>query len=150
MGNSCGYQLVLIDGVTGEPLFDMDGQPIADGSIIELGVPRWGRVKTKERNDITLVTEKGYEWIYPQWDARRLILIFRILPDKISNTIELFRTLDEAVGGHRDPFLFYEDITGSPSSAIFVRKSKDFNEGTEFPITANPGTFRVLDYILEL
>jgi hypothetical protein len=149
-GNTCGYQLILLDGATGEPLFDMDGQPIATGSIITLGVPRWGRTKQKLREDLVLTTEKGYEWIYPQWDRRHYVLTFRILPNKLASSIEIFRTLDEAVSGHRDPFLFYENILGSPSSAVLVRKTKDFDEGAEQPITYTTGVVRSVDYVLEL
>jgi hypothetical protein len=127
-----GYQLVEIDSETGEPVFDNAGQPVASGSPVELGIGRWGRKIVKNRTDILLETERGRRYVYPQFDRRSFTILFRRTPLEL----EIFRELDEAVGGQRDPFLFIPDMD-NPDETIFVRKSPEFDEGTESAVVGS-------------
>ena len=96
------------------------------------------------RQDIVLETELGRRWIFEQFDRQTYAFTFRCTPDDL----ELFRTLDEAVGGQRDPFLFYPFFDVDPSLAIFVRKTPEFDEGTEQPGVLDSAIERIIDYTL--
>lgn len=145
MGYTCGYQLVTI-GADGEPTFDGSGDPIPTGPIVTLGIPRWGReIVRPHRENVELVTKMGRRWIYPLSELDSFRLTFRTTPD--GPTLSTFSTLDTAVGGNRDPFLFCEDVNASPRTFIFVRKDVDFNEGQEQPLK---GGVRSVDYVLTL
>jgi len=148
MSNRCAYQRVEI-GTDGEPVFDADGQPIPAGSppeIIELPIGAWGRtIVNPRRTSIVLETEKGRRWVFPQLERGEWSLPFDCLPDDL----ETFRTLDSAVGGNRDPFLFTFDVEASPIEWVFVRKDQDFDEGEEQPVSVN-GVQRRVRYVLNL
>lgn len=148
MSNIAAYQLVTI-GSDGEPTFDGSGNPQATGSVITLGVPRWGRRIGIQRDSIVHETERGRRWVYRRFERRTWQFVFRTdIPTKTA-TLAKFRALDQAVDGDADPFLFYPDFGDSPLLSYFVRLVKDFDEGTEQAI--NTGSIiRSTDYELIL
>lgn len=146
MSHQSGYYLVQI-GDDGQPVFDTNGQPIPDGSIILFPViGRWGRTIKTRRDAIRLKTERGRNWIYPQASIRTRELIFDCLPADLS----AFQDLDDAVGGDRDPFLYVEDVNASPTGWIFVRKDPDWDEGEETPVKISSAVTRRVRFVLHL
>ncbi len=112
------YMLVTLDA-DGEPDYDVDGEPVASGIIVELPInSRIGVEYGTERSDIVMETERGRRWVYPQFDRYRRTMTFRLTLDQLAE----FETLDEAVGGQRDPFFFIIDNDESPREMIFCRK----------------------------
>lgn len=113
-----GYMLTSI-GADGEPEYYSDGTPVATGSEIELPIQsRIGVEYGTERSDLLMETERGRRWVYPQFTRYRRTMIFRLTLAQLA----AFETLDDAVGGQRDPFFFIVDVDVSPQEQIFCRK----------------------------
>ena len=117
-----GYMLVTLNE-DGEPNYTAAGLPIGTGVIVELPVnSRIGVEYGKERFNETLETERGRRWIVEKFDRQVRRMVFRLtLSDLVA-----FETLDEAVGGDRDPFFFILDTHESPTERIFCRKESSF------------------------
>ncbi len=146
MAYQSGYQLVTI-GSDGEPTFDSNGDPVPSGSIIPFPViGNWGRTIKTRRDAVRLKTELGRNWVFPQADIRTREVKFYCLPEDLID----FQTMDDAVSGDRDPFLYYEDTDLSPTGAFFCRKSPDWDEGTEEPVTPNGTVERRVTFTLYL
>lgn len=121
-----GYRLVEI-GDDGEWTPDDDGEPIPSGDIVEFPMGKPGRHIAKERFDVVHETELGRRWVLARFDRRTFELEFYCFDEER----EVFETLDEAVGGNRDPFLYCPDLDASPQVWSFVRKEPNFDEGPE-------------------
>lgn len=135
-----GYCLVQT-GSNGEPVLDEDGLPSPSGPIIVLPDPVWGRGLGKDRTGIKFVTELGRRYVFRQFRRRKYRFPFLLLPDEL----EILRTLDEAVDGDADPFLYVPDVDASPIEFIFVRKVEgNFDEGRESPVLQN-GVTRLVE-----
>lgn len=145
MSYQSGYRLVVI-GSDGEPVFDAGGNPVASTDIIELPMGRWGRRLVKEYHDIVHETELGRRWVLARFERQTYELPFRIQPADL----EIFRQLDDDVGGMRDPFLYCDNIDVSPTTWVFVRKEPSFDEGQEQPVNVGGQVVRLVDYVLRL
>lgn len=142
---ACGYYLVEI-GADGEPVFDGSGDPIITGDLVTLPLGRWGREIEIERVNTVHETEKGRHWVFPQIERAKRRMTFRVQPSDLG----IFATLDAAVGGQRDPFLFVIDVTDSPFDMLFVRKDAGFVEGAEQPVFVGGQIVRLVDYVLTI
>jgi len=117
-----GYYLLTLDS-NGEPDYDGSGNPVIDGDLVTLPIQsRIGVEYGKERADILHETERGRRWVYPQFDRQVRRMTFRLTLAQMA----AFETLDEAVGGQRDPFIWMVDTDESPSTRLFVRKQAHF------------------------
>lgn len=117
MGNP-GYKLTDL-GTDGEPEYYSDGTPVITDPEVELPIQsRIGVEYGTERSDLLMETERGRRWIYPQFTRYRRTMVFRLTLAQLA----AFQTLDEAVGGQRDPFIFIVDVDVSPQEQIFCRK----------------------------
>lgn len=117
-----GYYLLTL-GADGEPEYYSDGTPVVSSSLVELPInSRIGVEYGTERADILMETERGRRWIYPQFTRYRRAMIFRLTLAQLA----AFETLDLAVGGQRDPFIFVIDTDVSPTEHIYCRKESSF------------------------
>lgn len=117
-----GYYLLDI-GDDGEPDYDVDGDPVISGDLVVLPIQsRIGVEYGKERADILHETERGRRWVYPQFNRQVRRMTFRLTLAQMA----AFQTLDEAVGGQRDPFIWVVDTEESPATRLFVRKDAHF------------------------
>ncbi|HTK86991.1 MAG TPA: hypothetical protein VL329_04630 [Nitrospiraceae bacterium] len=113
-----GYYLIDLDS-EGEPDYDIDGEPVVSGTLVELPInSRLGVEYGTEYSDILLETERGRRWVYPQYNRYRRTMNFRLTLAQLA----AFQALDEAVGGQRDPFILVLDTDVSPYEQIFCRK----------------------------
>lgn len=113
-----GYYLLTLDS-DGEPLYTVDGEPIVTGDIVELPITsRIGVEYGLERSDILMETERGRRLVYPQFERYRRTMNYRLTLTQLDG----FETLDAAVGGQRDPFMFVLDTDVSPYEMFMVRK----------------------------
>lgn len=113
-----GYYLLTLDA-DGEPDYDIDGEPVISGDLVELPIQsRIGVEYGTERSDIVHETERGRRWVYPEFDRRVRRMTFRLTLAQLA----AFDTLDAAVHGQRDPFMWVTDVDVSPPERFMVRK----------------------------
>jgi len=117
-----GYMLVIL-GADGEPTYDVNGNPVGTGVIVDLPIiQRIGVEYGTERYNETLETERGRRWVVTKFERQVRRMRFRITLAQLVG----FETLDLAVGGDRDPFFFIVDTDESPTERIFCRKESGF------------------------
>lgn len=146
MAGKPGYYLVTL-GANGEPTLDVSASPptydpIVSGGLVTFPVAgQHGGSYNLIREMLAYKTERGRSWNYERFELRDWKITFRVSPAQL----EIFRTLDIAVGGNRDPFLFVPDVT-TPTTRIFCRKEKDFS-----PVQlSTPVLGAYYDYTLEI
>lgn len=145
MGYQSGYQLVEI-GADGEWTADSNGDPIPTGPIVELPMGKPGRRIAIERSDVVHETELGRRWVFARFERRTFELQFYCFDAERA----IFATLDAAVGGHRDPFLYCPDLDASPQVWIFVRKESSYDEGEEQLVKPSTSVQRRTVYTLHI
>ena len=119
MGNP-GYYLIELDE-NGEPVYDEDGEPVIAGDLVELPVQcRLGVEYGYEAENLTLTTERGRRWVYPQYEREVRRMTFRLKNDGVQ--LLAFYNLHIAVNGQRDPFIWIPDVDESPLYRLFCRK----------------------------
>jgi hypothetical protein len=115
-----GYYLLALDS-DGEPTYDVNGQPVITGNLVELPIQaRIGMEYGYEAENLTMTTERGRRWVYPQYEREVRRMTFRLKDDGIQ--LNAFYDLHVAVRGSRDPFIWIPDVDASPLYRFFCRK----------------------------
>ena len=127
---------------------NLPGWYISDPDDIELlpVAERYGVTLGYEEEDILHETERGKKWVYKLFRRRVRKITFRFTEAQYP----AFEALHLAVEGQLTPFWYVAD-SDDPSSAIFVRKEKDFlPKELDEPASDNGTTTAVYEYELIL